>query len=795
MKTPCAAFLTLSLLAAPAAQAQTTSPSTPAPATTAQTVTIASVELRGFTVFDPAQIRAALAERLGIKPGASVSVQTLETGRQLLAQSYPQQHSLFTPEVKLSQAAGQNGTVVTYTVDESAALNRVEISGVRLVGQDVVRQAFGPLQQARRLTPSGYQAALTQLAQAYSRRGIVFDAPGVQASLTAGVLKVTVNEPFVQAVETGTIKTSAAPTLQTRAGQPLQPALLNADARALSNASGRAVSWQAAPVSGSLGQMRVTFFHADDAASDRVSRIVVQGNTSVPTADILKVLRTQVGDVASAQLAQQDYFAIQNLYDERGLALSATEDSLDFQGGVLTFSLHEARIGAYQFSWEGGQPLIDEKVLARQLPAAGRAFNRAELQRALSSVDGYDNFTLVSRDARALDPQHPENLTVVLNFAPRKQGIPVGLAAAYDSQNGLGGEFTYTSNNVLRSGNAFRATLGANANDVGQRLNGSVNYTIPWIDTNFLNLGGKRTSLSVGAWSQASGNNTLSVKGSDGLPTGTDTGRQYTTRNTGASLQLNREITPQLTGSFGVQVSKTSVYLEPYKSGDSNVTDTTYQNDAQAGAQLPLGNTTALTILGLQYDTTDSGVYPSQGVRTGGSVGYGFGVQGGSAASAQSQSRLSWGQLESGASTYLGFGRSMSDGSKQTVLAARVNAGTLLGTPGESNVYRVGASMNPAYELRGQTTTQAGTSYLTASTELRHNFGVKLGNVVQGVYGLAFVDTGDAWRQGSAANPFNLNTSYGLGTQLNTSFANVQLSYGFTTVGSNKFSLRLGNFW
>lgn len=786
MKTSHVALLTLSLLAVPLAQAQTTAPATPA--TAAQTVTVTSVELKGFTVFDPAQIRQALAGKLGIKPGASVSAQTLETGRQLLTQSYQQEDYLFTPEVKLTQAAG----VVTYTVDESAPVSRVEVTGVTLIGQDTVQNAFKPLHQAKRFTLDAFQYALTQLSQAYSRKGIAFNAQSVQASLNSGVLRVAVTEPFVESVDASRIKTSSRPTLQTRAGQPLRISALNADARALSNASGQAVSWQAAPAtteSGSTGSgLRVTFFHAENAASERVKSIVVKGNTSVPTADILRTLKTQVGDVASPQLAQQDYYAIQNLYDGRGYGLSATDDSLDFQNGVLTFNLHEARIGAYQFNWEGGQPLIDEKVLTRQLPATGRPFNRAELQQALGTVDAYHNFTLVSRDARALDAQHPENLTVVLNFAPRNKGIPLGLAGSYDSQNGLGGELAYTNNNILRTGNALRVALNGNNNDVGQRFSGSVNYTIPWIDTNFLNLGSKRTSLNVGAWSQAGGNNTLFVKGADGLPTATDTGRQYTTRDTGASVTLNRELTPQLSGRFGVQVSKTGVYLEPFKSTDSSVTSATYQDDSQASAQLPLGNTTALSTLGFQYDTTDSGVYPSQGVRAGGTAGYGFGVQ-------SDQSSLSWTQLESGASTYLGFGRTMMDGTKQTVLAARVNAGTLLGTPGESSVYRVGGSMNPAYELRGQTTTQAGTTYLTASTELRHNFGVHLGSVVQGVYGLAFVDTGDAWRQGSSANTFNLNTSYGVGTQLNTSFANLQLTYGLTTTGSGKFTFRLGNFW
>lgn len=787
------AAVTAVLLCYPAALAQTTAPTRPAPSppsVAAQTITVSSIELSGFSVFDPAQIKQALAQRLGLKAGAQVSPQTLEAARQLLVQSYRDEGYVFTPEVKVTQTAAKGGVVVTFTVDETAPLSRVEVSGVTLVPQNRIKTAFDPLYQARRFSPDAYQFALTQLVQAYSGEGVVFSAQSVQSVLSGGVLKVKVAEPFVQSVDTHLVEARPLPALRTRAGEPLKLSAINADARALSNAAGQAVSWQAVPVSEGSGQLRVVFGYAENAPSERVKAVVVKGNTSLATADLLKVVNTRVGDIASPQLAQQDYYAIQKLYDERGFALSATDDSLDFRDGTLTFNLHEARIGAYQFVWPQGKPLIDEKVLRRTLPAVGSPFSRPRLQAALADIGHYDNFILASREARALDTQHPENLTLVLNFAPRAKGLPLSLAASYNTNDGLGGEIAYTSNNFLNTGNTFGAALNVNNNDVGQRLSGSVNYTIPWIDTNFLHLGAKPTSLTLGAWSQASGNNTLYVKGSDGLPTSEDTGRQYTTRNTGLSVALNRELSPHLSSQVGLQLSSNKTYLEPYKAGDnaSGVLNTTYQNDAQAGAQLPLGSTTALTTLGLNYDTTNSGVFPTGGVRSSGTLGYGFGVQ-------YDQKRLAWGQVEGALSAYLGFGRTLPDGSRQEVIAGRINAGTLLGTPGESNVYRVGGSMNPAYELRGQPETQAGTTYLTASTELRHNFGVKLGDVVQGLYGLAFVDTGDAWRQGSSANPLALNTSYGLGAQVNTSFVNLQVSYGRTTGGSGKFTVRFGNFW
>uniref|UniRef100_UPI0025BB4977 BamA/TamA family outer membrane protein n=1 Tax=Deinococcus sp. TaxID=47478 RepID=UPI0025BB4977 len=329
--------------------------------------------------------------------------------------------------------------------------------------------------------------------------------------------------------------------------------------------------------------------------------------------------------------------------------------------------------------------------------------------------------------------------------------------------------------------------------DVGQRFSGSVNYSIPWINSNFLDFARHPTSLSLSLSSNAVGNNSLYIKGRDGLPTSVDTGRQYTVRSTGFNVAAARALEPNLMASAGISVSSSKYYLEPYKAGDSLSTTpanrATYQDDTAATVQLPLGATTVMPKLGLQYDTTDSVLAPSFGVRAQATLGYGVGRQSDGVS-------LSWGQVEAGSSTYYGFGRTLDDGSKQEVIAGRVNAGTIVGTGGESNVFTVGTNVfDPAYEIRGQSSTLHGTSYLTSSAELRHNFGVKLGDYVSGVYGLAFVDAGDAWTSNNGDNPFGLKVAYGVGAQVNTSLLNVQLTYGQSSSGNGRFALRLGRFW
>ena len=802
-----ALFLTLTaplLLAHPAqaqsapAQTRQAQPSqnqplqTQSAAAPAASITISDVQFEGFEAFDAQQLASALAQQLGIKAGARVPATLLEEGRRRIALTYTEAGYPFSPEVKLTTTPGtvrgSAATAVKYTVSESAPLSRVQVSGVSLLPADKLQSIFKPLTDAKRLSTAGYDAALTQLAQAYSAGGYVFRAEDVQAKLEGGVLSLQVTEPFVAAIDTSALKLPATPALKTRKGAGLSISALNDDARTLSNLLGQGVVWQAQAAGTQAGQVRVSFVPLAGAQS-RVKRIVIQGNDHVSSANILKAMRLREGDVATPQLAQQDFYAIQKLYDDLGYALAATEDSLSFDNGVLAFHLREARVAGYDLRWPGGKPLLSEQVARHILPAPGSTVQRQQMRQALGQLQGYDNVQLVGQDTRADDSAHPEKLTFVLTFAEKKRSAPVSAALSYSVQEGLGGEGSFGTNNLFGSGRGLNLTLGANANDVGQYFSGSVNYSIPWINSNFLDFARRPTSLNLSAWSSAAGNNPLYVKGADGLATNTDTGRQYTVRSTGVTATAGRSLGSNLTATAGVTVAQSGYQLEPYKASDSPVTGTTYQADSAAASQLPLGALTAMPSLGLSYDTTDSAVAPSFGVRASTNLGYGVGRQSNGAG-------LSWGQLEAGGSTYLGFGRTMQDGSKQDVLAGRVNAGTIVGNGGEGNVFNIGAgSANPAYELRGQTGLLHGTSYLTTSAELRHNFGVSIGDYVTGVYGLAFVDAGDAWTYKNGSNPFGLNLAYGVGAQVNSNLLNFQVTYGLNTSGNGKFALRVGRFW
>ncbi|ADV67264.1 BamA/OMP85 family outer membrane protein [Deinococcus maricopensis] len=768
--------------------------------------TISSVTVQGLTFFPVEGFKGALADRLNIAEGATLNTARIEQSKELLAQNYRAENFPFTPNISAEVKTDKDGKVsVTYVVDETAPVSRVEVSGNTLLPQDVIRDTFKPLVDNKRFTIESYRAVLDTLGRAYSDRGFAFRPENVQANLDAGVLKVTLVEPIVTNIDTSALGTVNV-ALKTKAGAALNFNNLNDDVRALSNATGKAVGWEAAPENNNPGRV-VVRFAAANTLSGPVQQIQVSGNTVVPTADILAVVKTKVGDTAAPQLVQQDFYAIQKLYNDRGYEIAATPDAIAFENGTLTFNLREVRIAKYELQWADNKALTGERVITRELPKTGTLFNDKSFRGGIETLQRLDYLKVTNVQTRSDNPERPQDLTVVLSLAGETAGIPVTASLTYDTLVGFGGELGYSTGNFLGTGNGFGASVGANQNDAGQVWSGNINYTIPWIDIDFLDFREKRTGVSFNASSSAVGNQALTgkvvkkdangneLKNADGTPQiqdSADTGRDYTVRNTGFGISLGRNINQFLNARVGVSTSYSTYYLEPVKDGDKPVKDSTfdYTKDEQATTLLPKSGVTTYTSGALSFDNTDRFDAPSSGVRADASAGFGVGRSG--------NDNLRWTQLEGGARTYFGFGRAMEGGGKQHVFAVRLNAGTILGQPGSGTRFSIGSSTpNFAYELRGyEPGSITGRNYFTASAEYRYDFGLRAG-FAQGLYGVAFVDAGDAWTPGDASNAFNVNVGYGAGVQLNLNLGlNLRFDYGFSPVNNRgKFAFRIGNFW
>lgn len=753
---------------------------------------IKDVQATGMSFLPAEDFKQRLADLMNIAPGAALNTQRLEEAKQALIQNYRQLGFPFAPAVSANVKNNADGSAsVTFVVDETAPISRVEVTGVTLLPSSKISSIFKPLYDSKKFTTQAFFAAADALQQAYAEAGYIqtgLDPAGI--TLENGVLRVRVLEGKVSAIDTSAIGKDNVSTanLQTKVGAPIRLEQLREDVRILANQTGKPVGFalQADP----NDPARITvMFGAAEVEGGPVKSIVFAGNTLVPTAKLQAALKTKVGDTYSPQLAQDDFVALREAYRKAGYEIS-TRDAITFKDGVLTFNLREVRVVGYKLAWQGKHKTHDEVIL-RELPPVGTPFNLNTIRDSLGNISRLGIVSITGENVESNDAQNPENVTYVVQLAEQNKGIPINLGLGYETINGWSGEVRYENNNVFGRNHIFNIGAQAATNQAGQNWSGSLSYTIPWLDFNFGDFKRNRTSATMSLYSNVDGNSSL-------LDTNrNDTGRDYTQRTTGFGLSLGRSLTPNLSLSLGASVNRRTYYLEPMQSGEVSAV-----GETQATELLPKQSLTTQLQAGLNYDNTDDFSFPGSGMRANASVGYSFGRSG--------STPLGWTDVQVGAKKYFGFGgkrtQPLGNETYKNVIASRANYGAYMGNYLTGTGFYVGGSnANPATELRGLNDGQLfGTSYVTSSLELRHDFGLNA-SIAQGLYGVLWGDYGGVWNAGKFQSAYGV----GAGLQLNLGLGGAQLptlrfDYGWSPqrADSNgkqesggKFMFRIGNFW
>jgi outer membrane protein insertion porin family len=766
---------------------------------------ISAIEVTGLSYFPVDTYKARIADLLNIAPGATLNTDRIEQSKELLTQNFRSEGYPFTPSVSTKTTPGKDGSVtLTYVVDETAPLSRVEISGNTRLPKETIVNVFKPLQTSKKFTPQAYFQAAQEIAQAYQAAGFLqsgIDAPAT--TLQGGVLKVKLAEGVVGSLDTSNLGSAVGAAtvaaLQTKVGQPLTLAKLEADTRSLSNTSGKSVGFALQPGASDPAQVTVLFGDAQTATGP-VKAIKFVGNTKVSATELQAALKVKIGDVYSKQLAESSFFALRDLYRAKGYDIS-TRDAVTFDQGTLTYAIREASLTKFELSWAGTHRTQD-RVILREVQDLRGVVTDAAVREGIDRITRLGIVKVTDVTRRSDDPKNPEAQTYVISLTEQSGTQFFSPSLSYDTASGFAGDLSVNFNNAFGLGHTVQAGITAQPTDSGQFLGGGVTYTIPWVDVDFADFRKTRTSLALSLSSTLSPNNVIANAD------GTDSGRQYTNRSSGFSVRVGRSLGQYLTGSLGVGTSYDNSYLEKGTPADQVAFDNANQQrvkdgkpalsaatDDQALALKPMDGLTTRISPSLNYDSTNSADFPTQGVRANLSPSYNFGYAG--------NTKLGWFRIEGGASTYFGFGKTLTKGfaqeSKQQVFAVRANAGTLTGAyPAASNFSLGDANTISAYELRGiPGGTLRGTSYATGSAEYRYDFGVS-NSIAQGLYGIAFVDAGSAWAAGGT-----MSSAYGLGVgvQLNLGFGGALLpalrfDYGFSpSNNSSKFSFRIGPTW
>ncbi|HEX2865343.1 MAG TPA: BamA/TamA family outer membrane protein, partial [Deinococcales bacterium] len=534
-----------------------------------------------------------------------------------------------------------------------------------------------------------------------------------------------------------------------------------------------------------------------------IQSIVVTGNTAVPTADILKVLRQKPGDTFNSQVASDgDFAAINLLYSERGFSI-VQQPTFDYKNGVYTITVREQKLTGYQLRWNGEHRTHDE-VVTRELPKPGGLLDLNAFRKGLAKLQQTGLFSSIRPNAVIPDATRPDEAILTIDLTEARTGI-FSPAFGYNTLTGFEGSLTYSETNLWGWNHTASVNLQAGQNAAGQQLSGGASYTIPWLYLDFLDLKDVRTAVNLSVSSNVVGG--LALAGTE--PTAASPAgavqRTFTTRTTGFGVNLSRPIGDNFTLGVSYNLQYQTNFLE-------NVNSTTAVWAVQDPEAQPLveamNNYTHFVNATGEFNTRNSIDFPTTGVYLNGSVGYGFGGQSGTA--------LSYTQETLGARTYLGLALDPSgnnlrlDPAGPVALAFRFNAGAILGVAPTSRQFALGDSgQTEDFRVRGYSLGDVrGDVFYSTSVELRYDFGLKTA-VTSGLLGIGFVDVGNAWGNGSRATrtlgdgtvitiPDGPIVGYGLGLQINLGFGAFQLpairfDYGFSNWNpTGKFSFRLG---
>jgi outer membrane protein insertion porin family len=782
---------------------------------------IAEVRLEGINPpLEPAPFQQLLDERHLLRSGAIFNAIRAQEALASIQQAYDQEVGFpFEPPVTLDVTPVEgdepvNPVVVTFTINESVPVERVDFDGNTVVDEAELRPLFARIANAGEFDFEAYVTAAQAVDRLYERRG--FRGSGldrVATTLDGGTLTVRLRELRISGIDATAIGVAPG-DLTLGVGDLFDYDTLIADVRRLAARGTRDIRIEALPV----GQrdVRLRFVSGPPESAGPVETIRLEGNTVVTDEELLALFTLGVTDTFTSELALEDFRRIQALYGERGYVILGQPD-FSYDEGTYVQRIREVRVVGYEVEYEveeGGTPRTDPTVVTRYLPDVTSAFNQNALVAGLQSVARIGAVQPVNFALAAADPAVPEEVVVTV-FVREAQTRTFTPELNYATDVGLSAAVSYGDTNFLGLAHSFNGEITLQTSPLGLQLGGSVNYSIPWLYVDLLDFLEVPTSVSASLFSVVSSNQPLTRGGLSRLPfPGAAPGTQnlvpigqYTQRDTGFAFSVGRPILENTTLRFSARSSYASYFLEPGEpcalDAEGSVVDPAncvFPDEALRLEALPQSGFSSFVSNAITYDDRDSIEFPRRGVAATARLGFGLGSDFRDPVTNE-QRRYSYQQLELGARTYLLLQDLAEDFDPNHVLAFRVNLGHQFGRQfPDSRLFVVGDIPNEATQIRGYQREDFSPSrtYLTASAEYRYDFGLTT-VATQTVIGIVFVDFGYASNvPGFDPYAAPLFGSAGLGMQLNLGFGGfalppLRLDYGFSQRNpTGKLSFRLG---
>jgi len=200
-----------------------------------------------------------------------------------------------------------------------------------------------------------------------------------------------------------------------------------------------------------------------------IQDIAISGNTALTTEEIRKVMIVSPGQVMNWKIFQRDLERIKALYSDSGFIV-AYMDGINFENGVLNFTLHEGIIEEVVFE---GLEKTKEYVLRRELDFEPPViFDFARIKKNMQKIYDLGFFEDLSMKLEPGSDQ--EHIKVVIGVVEKKTGL-AGVGIGYNTEEGWLGYIRYQEANL--GGNGQKVELRY---EFGSRTLYRLYFEEPW---------------------------------------------------------------------------------------------------------------------------------------------------------------------------------------------------------------------------------------------------------------------------------------------------------------------------
>jgi outer membrane protein insertion porin family len=708
--------------------------------------------------------------------------------------------------------------ILTYTVTETAPLREIKYEGATVLEESLLNNFFDTLEQKKVFDTQAYGSALSDVAAAYKKQGYRDSGVDIRnTTLLDGVLTVRFRELKIISFDTTAIGVDPS-EFSLKVGDLYNYDVLLEDIKGLSK--GRDTDIFLKPVPTATGVI-VAFGSGVPASAGEITTITFEGNMAIPSEELLPLLKLTTGDNFSSALAAEDYANILQYYRDKGYLLEVLPDKTYFNylDGTYVIRLTEYKIASYNVVFDKPDPKSKDYIVTRYLPKPGSIYNDNEILDGLRRVARLGFIVPLNRQPGPAENPGEVLVTVNVREQPSGQFRPeLGYTTSATSSE-FTGNLVFEDTNFLGEAHNFSAELNAQTSDIGFLLGGNVAYRIPWLYVDFLDFKEIPTSLSASLFSNVSDNQAISADGSTTIcPKVADRKEDscnkdqrikvgdYTSRDTGLSFRVGRQILPDTNLSLSAQGSLSEYKLEPNIKCDYDSTGKPKDpkcalERGEALEFLPQGGLSSFIKSEITYDSRDSANFPTEGVSANASVGLGFGNDYRNP-DTQKQGSYTYSPFEFGVRTYVQLQDIIpSVENPNHVFAFKVNGGHQFGGDYPATRYfYVGDSFSNDTLIRGyrRDDTDYSQSYAIGTLEYRYDFGLDT-FATETIIALAYADLG--WTSsvpGYTDYATPVLAGAGLGVQVNLNIAGfglpaIRFDYSFSGQNpSGLFRFRLG---